>query len=144
MRNLFTSIFFVITMVVFAQSNGDQLINCKWFNNSGTNRIQFKKESNGKYTARVIWLAEPNDKQGNPLLDAKNPDKERRGNKLIGTPILWGLKFEDGKWVDGTLYSPSKGITVKGSVTINQNGELVLKGTKFGISQTEVFKKESL
>lgn len=145
MKKLLATLFFAMcTLLTFAQTHGDQLINCKWYNLSGTNRIQFKKENNGTYTARVIWLSEPNGKDGNPRLDTKNPDKTRRNNKLVGTPIVWGLKFEDGKWIDGTLYSPTKGITAKGSVTINDKGELVLKGTKFGISQTETFKKESL
>ncbi|MGL4331982.1 MAG: DUF2147 domain-containing protein [Bacteroidales bacterium] len=145
MKKTLATLFFIMSaLLTFAQNNGDQLVNCKWYNLSGTNRIQFKKEANGTYTARVIWLSEPNDKDGKPRLDLKNPDKSRRSNKLQGTPIVWGLKYENGKWIDGTLYSPTKGITAKGSVSLNDKGELILKGTKFGISQTETFKKESL
>lgn len=139
------TLFFIISMLfTFAQNNGDQLVNCKWYNLSGTNRIQFKKEANGTYSARVIWLSEPNGKDGKPRLDLNNPDKSRRSNKLVGTPIVWDLKYEDGQWIGGILYSPTKGITAKGSVALNNKGELVLKGTKFGISQTELFKKENL
>lgn len=145
MRKYVAILLLILTSgLTFAQSNGDQLINCKWYNLSGTNKIQFKKESNGTYTARVIWLSEPNGKDGKPRLDLKNPDKSKRTNKLVGTPIVWGLKYANGKWEDGTLYSPTKGITAKGSVTINDKGELVLKGIKFGISQTETFKRENL
>lgn len=134
----------VSAITLQAQHKGDHLINCKWHNVSGSNRIQFVKESNGTYTGRVIWLAEPNDKEGKPRLDVKNPDKARRSNKLLGTTIVWGLTFDNGQWSDGTLYSPTKGLEVKGSVKINAKGELELKGTKFGISQTEVFKQEKL
>ncbi|MGL5228939.1 MAG: DUF2147 domain-containing protein [Bacteroidales bacterium] len=144
MKRLFLMLISIMFVSLTFAQGGDKLINCKWYNTSGTNKIQFKKENNGTYTARVIWLSEPNNKEGKPRLDIKNPDKSKRTNKLVGTPIVWGLKYEDGKWVDGTLYSPTKGITAKGSVTINDKGELVLKGTKFGISQTETFVRQNL
>ncbi|MGL4326104.1 MAG: DUF2147 domain-containing protein [Tannerellaceae bacterium] len=134
----------MISAMAMAQTGGDALINCVWNNTSGTNKIQFFKESNGTYYAKIVWLKDALNSDGTPKLDTKNPDKAKRSDKLKGTSVVWGLKYEDGKWADGTLYSPTKGMIVKGSVTLNDKGQLMLKGTKWGISQTETFNKEAL
>ena len=46
-----------------------------------------------KFCGKVSWLKTPED------LDVKNPDPEKRKNKILGMDMLWGFVFKDGQWV---------------------------------------------
>jgi len=47
----------------------------------------------------------------------------------------------DGKWIAPYLYHPNFGITAnKGVIFFNKDGDLIIRGTKWGFSSTECFK----
>ena len=71
------------------------------------------------------------------FLDAKNPDKALRGRKLLGVPLLTGLKADGGRWT-GRGYSPKEGRNFNAKVTI-ENGKLNLRGCVSIICRTVVW-----
>ena len=71
------------------------------------------------------------------FLDTKNPDKALRSRKLLGVPLLTGLKADGGRWT-GRGYSPKEGRNFNAKVTI-ENGKLNLRGCVSIICRTVVW-----
>lgn len=77
-------------------------------------RVKIYKVGN-TYEAQIIWLQHPNDANGNPKLDSKNPDAKLRSRKIVGTVIMKGLKYDadDQEWSGGRIYDPATGKSYK-------------------------------
>ena len=60
---------------------------------------------------KLIWLAEPNDKNGQPYKDGLNKDKSLRDRDVLGIYIFDGLKKEGNEWKGGKVYDPESGNT---------------------------------
>jgi len=92
-------------------------------------------EKDGKYFGEVTWLKDPYDENGNPRTD---PD----GNKIKGMTIMKDFVFDEDEWVDGTVYDAEKGDTYHGSMKLQGNDKLKLRGSldSFGlIGRTETW-----
>lgn len=70
-------------------------------------------------------------------IDDKNPDKAKRGRKLLGVPILTGLKADGEQWV-GRGYSPKEGRNFNAKVKV-EGDKLILKGCVSIICRTVVW-----
>lgn len=71
-----------------------------WMPSEGTAYVKiFKEKDKEKYHGKIVWLKEPNDEAGNPR---KNTD----GKLILNMLNLKNFVFEDGEWVDGTIYDP--------------------------------------
>lgn len=74
---------------------------------------------------KLVWFRWPNDAQGLPLVDLKNPDSALRARPLLGLTVLTGLRrAADGKWEDGAIYNPDDGEKYGVQVSIQDNGNL--------------------
>ena len=62
------------------------------------------------------------------LKDIKNKDAGQRGRTLKGMVFITGFKGGPPTWSDGKLYNPEDGNTYAGSITLQANGALQLKG----------------
>ena len=61
---------FLIIFPLFANAQrGDNILG-NWFNEDKSFKIQFAKYEN-QYYANIIWMSEPNDKEGKVKLDKK-------------------------------------------------------------------------
>ena len=69
--------------------------------------------------------------------DGKNPDRKLRGRKLIGVPVLMGLKPDGNQWT-GRGYSPKEGRNFNARVRID-NGNLSVRGCVAIICRTVVW-----
>jgi uncharacterized protein (DUF2147 family) len=66
---------------------------------------------------------------GKPRVDTNNPDKSKRGRRLLGVVILKGLHAEgDGSYGDGHIYDPSNGKTYKAKATLDGPDPLDARG----------------
>lgn len=45
--------------------------------------------------------------------DSKNPDSNKRSQKILGLELLKGFEYNGDRWVDGTIYDPENGKTYK-------------------------------
>ena len=80
---------------------------------------------------RIIWLKDPNDKQGRPLRDGNNPDRAQRMRAICGLPIIGGLKRQrDGSWDEGWIYDPEQGERFDVEIRLSGSDGLQVKGYK--------------
>lgn len=74
---------------------------------------------------RIAWFKWPNDAQGLPLVDLKNPDPALRKRPLLGLTILRGLRRTGERtWEDGEIYNPINGRNYQATMSIKSNNTL--------------------
>lgn len=108
----------------FAQSKDDIL--GKWLNSSGEGQVEIYKKGD-KYFGRLAWLKNPNDANGKPKTDSKNPEASLRNRPLQGLEILKNFEFDDDEWNEGKIYDPKSGKTYSCIMTM-KNGALNIRG----------------
>lgn len=88
------------------------------------------------YNGEIIWIKEPlfpaDDPRGmggQPKVDRRNPDPALRTRPIIGVEVLTGMRYKgDGKWNGGSVYSPNRGLLVRGEAKLLRNGILRVTG----------------
>lgn len=109
-------IILTLSMQSFAQIPG------VWLNEDKDAKVEIYLAKDGKYYGKIVWLKNPNDAKGNPKVDAKNPDKNKRSNPLLNAIILKGFtKKSDTLMEDGTIYDPKNGKTYDCKMTLEGN-----------------------
>jgi uncharacterized protein (DUF2147 family) len=125
---------------VFAQKKEDIL--GKWLNSSGEGQIEIYKKGE-KYYGKLIWIKDPNDENGKPKTDVKNPNASLRTKPIVGLEIVKDFVYEDDEWTDGKVYDPKTGKSYSGNMALEGANKLKMRGY-IGISligRTEVWKK---
>jgi uncharacterized protein (DUF2147 family) len=132
MKPLLSICFFLLFSPLVAQ-NADDVLGL-WLVQDKDAYIRIY-EKDGKYFGKVTWIAEPYDENGNPVSDSD-------GNPILEMEIMKGFVFEDNEWVDGTVYDAEMGKTYYGSMEMENNNTLNLRGSldSFGlIGRTETW-----
>lgn len=96
-----------------------------WARPSGSSQIQISSCGNA-LCGKLVWLKEPRN-------DVNNPDASKRGNPLLGTEIVLGMK-PTGKtdtW-KGKVYNAEDGKTYTGYITLHGNSKMELEGCVLG------------
>lgn len=113
-----------------AQSAGDKIIgNYKVDRNGNLSKVKVFKYKDG-YRAQVYWLAKPNNADGTPKKDLKNPDKSKRNTLATEIVLIDKVEYdaEDQEWDDGEIYDPTKGKSFDVEITIKDAKTLCVKG----------------
>lgn len=80
---------------------------------------------------RIAWFKWPNDADGLPLIDLKNPDPALRKRPLLGLTILQGLRPSgEGTWEDGKIYNPVNGRDYHATMSIKSYNTLRVRAYK--------------
>jgi hypothetical protein len=69
-------------------------------------RIRFERAQDGTYVGIVSWSADPKK-------DVHNKDPKLRDRPLVGSVLMWHLRYDDGEYVDGYVYNPEDGGTYR-------------------------------
>lgn len=94
-----------------------------WMPSEGTAYVKiFKEKGKEKYHGRIVWLREPNDENGNPKTDPE-------GKAILNMLNLRDFIFEDGEWVDGTIYDPKTGNTYYCTIEMLNENKLEVRGS---------------
>lgn len=94
-----------------------------WMPSEGTSYIRiFKEKGKERYHGKVVWLKEPNDEKGQPKTDPE-------GKAILNMLNLRNFVFEDGEWVDGTIYDPKGGSTYYCTIEMKNNDKLEVRGS---------------
>lgn len=107
-----------------------------WIDDNKDGKTEFYKISQGKYEAKLVWLADSLDNKGNPLRDRKNPDKSKRNDLLIGQKVMemdWDEKEKC--YILHYAYDPKWGMSGTGKMWVNKD-VMTIKAGKWGISVT--------
>lgn len=80
-----------------------------WVDHTGRGAIEILP-CNNQLCGRIVWLKQPLDKQGRPLVDGLNEDRAKRTRPICGLQVIGGLKQTGrGVWDNGWIYDPEKG-----------------------------------
>ena len=124
---LFKTLLIVLTLPLFSLAQ-DATISGDWYNQEKDAVIQIS-EVNNAFQGKVIWMEEPNNKDGSPKRDKLNPDESLRSQTRIGKVIMTGFVFDENNiWDGGEIYDPKSGKTYKGTITLTSKNRLDLRG----------------
>jgi len=138
MRTVLLIISIVLTAWVNSQSAQDKILGT-WLSEDKDGQVKIYKKGN-EYFGKIVWVKFPNDENGQPKTDLKNPDKKLNGQPIIGMVVVKNLVYKDGEWVNGTVYDPKDGKTYTCTVWLD-NGNLKLRGYWGWFFATETWTK---
>jgi uncharacterized protein (DUF2147 family) len=138
------SIYLIVSVTVSAQNTSSRdALTGTWTVQDGSAKVKIEK-MNGKYFGKMIWIKNPVDKSGKPLVDAKNPDPKLRNRPQLGLMLLENFTADgDNEWTEGTIYDPDGGKTYSCNITMKNNQTIEVRGY-VGISlfgRTETWKR---
>jgi len=137
----FISIFIVSSLfagiTLYAQSD---ILPGVWVTEGSRSKVEIFRTGNS-YAAKIIWLAEENNTEGQPKTDKKNPDPALRSRPIIGLVILSDLKLENGIWKGSKIYSPERGEYIDCSLQLQDGYTLRITATKGFFSTTKYWRK---
>lgn len=114
-----------------------------WYDDTGRGAIELAA-CGDSLCGRIIWLRQPNGKDGAPLTDKLNPSASKRQRPICGLQVIGGLERQpDGTWDNGWIYDPKKGQAFDVQLTLLEPGRLEVlgyKGVKF-LSRTLTWKR---
>ena len=89
----------------------------KWKLEDGTAIVEVYKQGDS-YNGKIVWLQNPTEADGTPVVDENNPDKALRSRKLIGLNMLSDLKKAGDEYSGGKIYDPGNGKTYNCSMKV--------------------------
>jgi uncharacterized protein (DUF2147 family) len=108
-------LFFVLSV---SAQNADAVLG-KWLNPSGEGQVEIYKKGD-KYFGKLAWIKFPNDANGKPKTDVKNPEESLRTRPELGLELLKNFTFDgDNVYEGGTIYDPKSGKTYSCKMTLN-------------------------
>ncbi len=117
------SFFMMVSASAFAQDP----IEGVWLTKGGESHVKIVR-CEKSLCNEIIWLKEPNGKNGKPLHDNLNKDSALRGRPIMGMPILESMKQVDKYMWRGRVYKPRHGKTYSGHVRLMKGNALEVKG----------------
>ena len=127
-----------------AQTASDKIIGVYQVEEEGRqSKVRFTKCDDGSYQGQIIWVSEPNNPDGTPKLDIKNPDPELRKVPANQIVIVYGIRYdaETNVWGGGKVYKPINGKTYKVECSLDGENTLRVKGSLGPISLSRYWKK---
>lgn len=122
------------------QQPSDQIVGI-WFNEDRTNKIEIYKTKDS-YSGKVVWISQLDGHPGTQPKDKHNPNPDLRSRNIMGMDIMTGLRYEEGKWIKGTIYSPKRGVYANCKVELLSKNRLKLFVSKSGITKTQTWTRE--
>lgn len=115
-----------------------------WLDHTGRGAVEIVPCAT-ELCGRIVWMKEPIDKTGKPLVDSQNSDQTRRNAPICGLQIIGGLKQQrDGSWDNGWIYDPEQGESFDLEVRLLKDQSLQVKGYKVVKFLNETFKWQRL
>ena len=106
-------------------------------------RAKIEKLKDGTYRGQIIWMEKDKNKDGNKILDTKNPDKSLRNTPADRIVIFSGLKYDgkDHEWGGTKIYDPQRGVKAKMTASFAADGRLKITGSVLLISESVYWNK---
>lgn len=140
--------FFVPVILSFGQttlnSSADSILGTyEVIHHGELSKVEVIKEPAGTYMARVIWVEQRLDEDGNVRLDEKNPDKSLRHIECDRIVLITGLEYEPEKerWGNTKVYDPIRGFRANVHCEFTSDGLLRVRGSLLGFSQSIYWRK---
>ena len=99
----------ITSSAALAQADGIEGV---WIDHTGRGAVEIKACGKSRVCGHIVWLQEPNFKDGRPLTDGNNPTPALRKRTICGLPIISNMALQrDGSYDNGKIYDPEKGET---------------------------------
>lgn len=103
-----------------------------WIDHTGRGAIEIMP-CGTRLCGYVYWVKELVTKQGQPVVDANNPDPKHRNKPICGTQILIDLAQEKPArlgyiWGGGSIYDPERGEKFDAEIKLASANELTVLG----------------
>lgn len=136
MNVLLSIVLSLIGVISYSQNNADMILG-RWKDCQDKATFEVYKQDN-QYFAKIIGLTKPTNEKGEMLLDGNNPYKALRKNTIMGLMVLTNLQYEANKndWKGGTAYDPEKGIYANCRVVLASKDVLLIKASKYLVTET--------
>jgi uncharacterized protein (DUF2147 family) len=123
---LFLLLFFAGTQ---AQKQAEPLLG-RWQNDTKDIIIEFYKTKDNLWNAKIVWLKDNDDHNGEPKRDVYNSDPKLRTRKIIGIDLLYGLKTKSSndKWIGGSIYNYENGQSYNAIIFLEDENTILIKG----------------
>jgi len=107
MKQFLLFAYFIVPIFGFGAVKSDDIIGT-WLTEIKDAKVEVYKKG-ATYYGRVVWIAEPLDDKGKPVVDKENPNPNLKKRPILNMDILIGFVFDnDGEW-DGKIYDPKDG-----------------------------------
>lgn len=107
-----------------------------WYNHSGKGAVEIRPCGDTGNEAKrlcgfIVWLRDPNGRDGQPLTDGYNSNPAKRGRSICGLPVLGDLQRSSaGGWDFGWVYDPEQGSSFDAAIVAKSADRLVMTGYK--------------
>lgn len=101
-----------------------------WWADRGSAQVEVR-EADGELTGTIVWLRLPYGVDGRTLRDVEHPDPARHDTPVVGLTMLSGFRRESADsdvWSGGSIYDPGNGRTYQGTITMDGEDRLLLRG----------------
>ena len=107
---------------------GEPNITGVWLVGDKDYKIELKRTASGEIEGRVVWMKEPNDKNGKPRTDVDNDNPALRNVPVMGLKTVYNFRWDEafGEFINGNVYK--KGTVYCGKMKLNSDGTLGLRG----------------
>lgn len=108
-KNCLLFLFMALPFMSLAKVGANDILGV-WLTEVKDAKIEIYKKSE-KFYGSVVWISEPNDDNGKPVVDKENPNEKLKTRPILNMDILTGFVYDnDGEW-DGKIYDPKEGKT---------------------------------
>ena len=140
--------FFATSFFLYAQTtlndSPDNILGVYEVSHQGElTKVEISKDEAGTYTAKVIWVENRLDENGNVRLDEKNPDASLRHIECDQVVIIKSMTYDPQKqkWGDAKVYDPIRGIRANVQCEFTEDGRLRVRGYLLCFSQSIYWKR---
>jgi uncharacterized protein (DUF2147 family) len=118
-----------LVLSVGAARAQDQDILGLWSTDQGKGRVEITKCAAPKQglCGKIVWLKEPNDKDGKPQTDRGNKNASLRNRPILGLALFEGWRQAGRQKWEGSVYDPEDGQSYDVDITL-AGDKLTLKG----------------
>jgi len=131
---------FAVLMSIGAASAQDPGVLGLWSTDKGKGRVEIVNCAAPKQglCGTIVWISEPNDKQGKPQTDKANKNASLRSRPIIGLPIFEGWREAGPKKWKGSIYDPEDGQNYDIDITL-AGDKLTLRGCIAFLCESETW-----
>lgn len=136
MKTLLPTILFLVSTALPSQgfaAQSDDILG-QWITEGRDSRVEIYKKDHqffGKIAALKFPSYLPGEisgMDGTPRLDSNNQDESLRSREMVGIELMKNFRFDNGKWVGGSIYDPKNGKTYKCEMSLAADGSLHVRG----------------
>lgn len=99
-----------------------------WYDDTGQGAVEIRR-CGDRLCGHIVWLKDPIDKDGRPLIDDLNPEARNRNRPICGLKVIGQLERQrDGSWDGGWIYDPKQGKSFDVMLTLKAPSQLVVTG----------------